>query len=96
MSTKTIALDAVKAELLADPEVKAAYDALEPAQQVARLRIARGLTQAQLAELVGTKQPSIARLESGAMLPSISFLRKVAAALDAQVEVNLVPRHQTL
>ena len=94
MSAKTISLEQVKANLLADPDVKEAYDALAPAQQVARLRIARGLTQAQLADLVGTRQPSIARLESGAVPPSMSFLRKVAAALDAQVEVNLVPRHQ--
>ncbi len=95
MSARTISLDEVKQELLADPEVQRAYAALEPAQQVARLRIARGLTQAQLAELVGTRQPSIARLESGAMQPSIRFLRKVAAALDAQVEVTLAPRQQT-
>jgi predicted transcriptional regulator len=94
MSAKTISLEQVKVNLLADPAVKEAYDALAPAQQVARLRIARGLTQAQLADLVGTKQPSIARLESGAVPPSMSFLRKVAAALDAQVEVTLVPRHQ--
>jgi transcriptional regulator with XRE-family HTH domain len=50
----------------------------------------RGLTQTQLAELVGTRQPSIARLENGSSLPSISFLQKVAAALDARVEVRLV------
>jgi transcriptional regulator with XRE-family HTH domain len=50
----------------------------------------RGLTQTQLAELVGTRQPSIARLENGSSLPSISFLQKVAAALNARVEVRLV------
>ena len=48
----TIPLEQVKANLLADPEVKDAYDALAPSQHVARLRIARGLTQAQLADLV--------------------------------------------
>jgi hypothetical protein len=48
----TIPLEQVKANLLADPEVKEAYDALAPSQQVARLRIARELTQAQLADLV--------------------------------------------
>jgi hypothetical protein len=58
MSAKTIRFEEVKAQLLEDPEVKQAYDTLEPAYQIARLRIARGLTQAQLAEMVGTKQPS--------------------------------------
>jgi len=48
------------------------------------------LTQTQLAELVGTRQPSIARLENGSSVPSISFLKKVAAALDARIEVKLV------
>jgi DNA-binding XRE family transcriptional regulator len=91
MSTQTIPLDTIKAQLLADPEVKQAYDALEPAYQIARLRIARGLTQTQLAAMVGTKQPSIARLESGASQPSVAFLQKVAAALGARLEVRLVP-----
>ena len=50
-----------------------------------------GLTQEQLAELVGTKQPSIARLKSGASTPTVTFLRKVAAALGSRVEVRFVP-----
>lgn len=91
MKTKTMRFEEVKAQLLADPEVQQAYDALEPAYQIARLRIARGLTQTQLAQLVGTKQPSIARLESGASQPSMAFLQKVAAALGARLEVRLVP-----
>lgn len=95
MPAATIPYEEVRAELLADPEVKAAYDALEPAFQIARLRIERGLTQAQLAELVGTKQPSIARLERGASQPSLAFLRKLAAALGMQVEINFVPVKQT-
>src|SRR5262245_32010385 len=90
MSAKTISYEETKAQLLADPAVQQTYDALEPAYQIARLRIARGLTQAQLAKLVGTKQPSIARLESGASQPSVAFLRKVAAALGTRLEVHFV------
>ena len=41
----------------------------------------RALTQKELADLVGTKQPSIARLESGSDLPRLSFLRRVVEAL---------------
>ncbi len=91
----TVPYEEVKARILADPEVKAAYDALEPAFQIARLRIERGLTQAQLAELVGTKQPSIARLERGTSEPSLAFLRKLAAALGMRVEISFVPVEQT-
>lgn len=79
------------AEALADPEFREAWEASEPAYQVARLRIMRGLTQEQLAELVGTKQPSIARLESGRIEPRLSFLRRVAQALGARLEVHIVP-----
>ena len=73
-----------------NPDFVAAAEKLEPGYQIARLRILRGLTQAQLADLVGTRQPSIARLENGSSLPSISFLQKVAAALEATIEVKLV------
>ena len=63
----------------------------EPGYQVTRLRLLRGLTQEQLATIVGTKQSSIARLESSSTVPSLSFLTKVAAALGARVEVRLTP-----
>jgi DNA-binding XRE family transcriptional regulator len=80
-----------EAKKIKDPEFVAAAEELEPGYQIARLRTLRGLTQTQLADMVGTRQPSIARLENGSSVPSISFLQKVAAALDARIEVKLVP-----
>jgi transcriptional regulator with XRE-family HTH domain len=77
---------------LQDPEFVAELEKLEPGYQVARLRIKLGLTQTQLAEMVGTKQPSIARLENGEGSPSLSFLEKVAEALGAHVKVHLIPK----
>ncbi len=77
---------------LQDPEFLAELEKLEPGYQVARLRILRGLTQSQLAEMVGTKQPSIARLENGESTPSLSFLEKVAEALGADLKVSLIPK----
>ncbi len=79
-----------EAEKIKNEDFTAAALVLEPGYQVARLRIMRGLTQAQLAEMVGTRQPSIARLENGTSIPSLSFLRRIAAALDARIEVRLV------
>lgn len=78
-------------EQMQDPEFRAAAKELEPAYQVARLRSLRGLTQAQLAELVGARQPSIARLESGKVEPRLSFLRRVVETLGARLEVRIVP-----
>ncbi|HLE14065.1 MAG TPA: helix-turn-helix transcriptional regulator [Anaerolineales bacterium] len=80
-----------EAKQLQDPEFVEALKELEPGYQIARLRILRGMTQAELAEMVGTKQPAIARLESGQFTPSLSFLRRLACALDASVEIKLVP-----
>ncbi|MCG2766766.1 MAG: hypothetical protein ABIK79_09505 [Chloroflexota bacterium] len=41
MAAKTKPYEELKHRSLQDPNVKAAYDALEPAHQVARLRIMR-------------------------------------------------------
>jgi transcriptional regulator with XRE-family HTH domain len=85
-----------KKKLLKDPEFRKEYDALEPEYKLVstliRLRLAKGLTQEQLAKLLNTKQESIARLESGGSLPSLSTIKKVATALDAELEINLRPR----
>ena len=89
MSGKTVSLNEILKEKLRDPEFRQAYEELEPAYQVARLRIMRGLTQTQLAELVGTKQPSIARLESGQDAPRLSFLKKVVGALGGTLSVKI-------
>lgn len=83
------------AQALADPEFREAWEASDPAYQVARLRILRGLTQQQLAERVGTRQPSMARLESGREEPKLGFLRRVAEALEARLEVRIVPLEET-
>ena len=77
-----------------DAEFRAAVEDLEPAYQVARLRILRGLTQEQLAGLVGTHQSSIARLESGAAEPRLSFLRRVVDALGGKLEIRIIPQEE--
>jgi len=88
-----------KKRLLKDPEFRKEYEALEPEYKLAsaliRLRLAKGLTQEQLANLLNTKQESIARLESGSSLPSLATVKKVANALDAELEINLHPKHQS-
>lgn len=71
------------------PDGWAAMAEAGPGYQVARLRARRGLSQAELAGLVGTKQPSIARLESGQREPSLSFLRRVVEALGGKLSVQI-------
>jgi transcriptional regulator with XRE-family HTH domain len=50
----------------------------------------RGLTQAELAERVGTKQSSIARLESGKSEPRLSFLRRVVEAMGGRLKTQIL------
>jgi ribosome-binding protein aMBF1 (putative translation factor) len=62
------------------------------AEQVTSQRHARGLSQAELAELCGTTQSAIARLESGGRAPRIDTLLRIADALDCNLVVELRPR----
>jgi predicted transcriptional regulator len=62
------------------------------ADQVAERRKELELSQAELAELVGTTQSAIARLESGGRPPRIDTLLRIADALDCDLLVDLKPR----
>ncbi len=62
------------------------------AEQVATRRRDRGLSQADLAALVGTTQSAIARLESGGRPPRIDTLLRIADALECDLIVHLGPR----
>jgi predicted transcriptional regulator len=62
------------------------------ADKVADRRMERGLSQRELAELVGTTQSAIARLERGGRPPRIDTLLKIAEALDCDLAVELIPR----
>ncbi|HEY3050959.1 MAG TPA: helix-turn-helix transcriptional regulator [Gaiellaceae bacterium] len=62
------------------------------ADQVAEQRRAHGLSQKELAELTGTTQSAIARLESGGRPPRIDTLLGIAEALNCDLTVELKPR----
>jgi predicted transcriptional regulator len=62
------------------------------AHDVAERRQERGLSQRELAELVGTTQSAIARLERGGRPPRIDTLLRIADALDCDLAVELRPR----
>jgi predicted transcriptional regulator len=89
----TIQYEVFKARMLANPDVKREYDALAPAFEIAaellRARKRTGLSQAELAERMGTSQSAIARLESGETLPSTKTLLRYAEATKSKVELRL-------
>lgn len=82
-----------KSEMLEKPGVKSEYDSLESEyeliRQIISARVNQNMTQKQLAEKAGTKQSSIARLESGNYNPSFQFLQKIANALGKRISVSL-------
>lgn len=85
-----------KRRALSRADVKAAYDASADEfaflDEVLKARAESGLTQAEVAERIGTTQSAIARLESAEPKhsPSIVTLQKYAKALGYTVQVKLV------
>ena len=88
-----------KARMLADPEVRAEYERLTPEMELLdillKARKKAGLTQAQVAERMGTKASAVTRLEgalaSGRHSPSIATVRKYLAACGKRMVVGARP-----
>jgi predicted transcriptional regulator len=62
------------------------------ADKVAARRLEMSLSQRELAELCGTTQSAIARLERGGRPPRIDTLLRIAEALECELVVDLLPR----
>ena len=52
---------------------------------IARIRMTRGLTQGQLAQMIGCRQKDVSRWESGTN-PGADYLIKIASALGCRIE----------
>jgi DNA-binding XRE family transcriptional regulator len=97
--TKTLTHKQLVSKMLKNPAVKAEMNQLNREEfaildEILAARKEAGLSQAQIAKRMGTQAPAIARLESslatGKHSPSLSTLRKYAAALGKRVELHLV------
>ena len=86
----------LKSRALKHEDVKAAYDRLEEEflllDEFLKARSSAGMSQAEVAEKMGTTQSAIARLESGKgrPSPSLATLRKYAHALGYRLDLRLV------
>lgn len=88
---------ALRERALADPAVRAEYDRLNREEfalldAMLAARHAAGLSQADVAERMGTKAPAVTRLEralaTGQHSPSIDTLRKYAAACGKKLVIS--------
>ncbi len=82
-------------EDLKDPEFKAHYEekrqALKLAIKIAKLREKKGLSQQQLAKLMGTSQQAVSRIESGEYEGfTLKTLEKIAEATGTKVKIEFV------
>ncbi len=73
-----------------DAGVQTVFDRIQLARQIKQLRERCSISQEQLARMVGTKQPAIARLESGRVVPSLDLLQKIAIALGVRLDISFV------
>lgn len=95
------ALELIRRDVGDDPSFGPMVEEERLNAQIARLiyeaRNAAGLTQKRLAELVGTAQPNIARLEDADYEGhSLTMLRRIAEALNQKLEVRFVPNGKPL
>ena len=92
---KTIPAEDLFSEWRKVPDYVAEYGALEEESAIASALIAArshaGLTQAELAERMGTTQSVIARLEAGKSKPSTSTLEKLAKATGTRLRISFEP-----
>jgi DNA-binding XRE family transcriptional regulator len=86
-------LHQLKTRLLADTDTRTEYDALGPEFAIARelisARVRAGLTQGEVAALMHTTQSTIARLESGRVMPSMRTLTRYAEATGSRPVIKL-------
>ncbi|MDF0678177.1 MAG: helix-turn-helix transcriptional regulator [Nitrosomonas sp.] len=81
-----------------DPEVKAEYEALSTAfemkRQMIALRKKAGVTQEQMADLLGTKKSNISRLESlySNVSPRLATVEDYASVFGYAVKIEFEPR----
>ena len=89
----------LRARALGRAQVQAQFDQLGEEygllDEFLKARSEQGLTQAQVAEKIGTTQSAVARMESGKgkHSPSLATLSKYAEALGCKLEVKLIRSH---
>ena len=95
MTRRFIPVEESAERWMRDPEIRAAYDALEEefalASALIRARGEADMTQEQVARAMGTTQAVVARLESGRVMPSTRTLERFAKATGTRLRISFEP-----
>ena len=85
-----------KKQALANPEVKAEYDALQIEYDIIQAmidaRIEQHMTQKELSAMTGITQADISRIENGTRNPSLEMLKRLAHGLGMQLKLEPYPK----
>ena len=94
-TTQHLTWEDFEKELFRQPGFKEAVEETRLEYEVARAlikaRIEKGLTQADIAKRMNTKQSVISRVENARTVPSLSFLKRLAQALDTTLQIQFKP-----
>lgn len=96
--TKRISHESAKSRLLKKPEIKKAYEAvdieLELLETMLKARTHAGLTQSEVAAIMGTTTSVVGRIETGGgskgHSPTLATLQRYARALGYHLKINFI------
>lgn len=84
-----------KKKSLENPEVKAAYDELQPEYDIIQAMIdarkSQNMTQKDLSEATGITQADISRIENGTRNPSLEMVKRLAAGMGMRLKLEFIP-----
>ena len=85
----------LKKKSLENPEVKAAYDELQPEYDIIQAMIDarknQNMTQKDLSEVTGITQADISRIENGTRNPSLEMVKRLAAGMGMRLKLEFIP-----
>lgn len=96
MKRKPIAVEKSFAKWRKDPAYKKVHAALSEefalAEALIKARATADISQEEIAKLMHTSQPAVARLEGGRGNPSLETLRRYARATGTRLKISFEPR----
>ena len=80
---------------LENPEIREAYDALQPEYDIIQALIdarkSQNMTQKDLSVATGITQADISRIENGTRNPSLEMVKRLAAGMGMRLKLEFIP-----